>query len=42
MRRWPIKPSAGKWLDVARNVVEFANSDGTYDDLAEYMRRKFR
>jgi SpoVK/Ycf46/Vps4 family AAA+-type ATPase len=35
-----IKPSAGQWFDVARNVVEFANSDGTYDDLAKYMRRR--
>ena len=26
-----------------RNVVEFANTDGTYDDLAKYLRsRKFR
>jgi SpoVK/Ycf46/Vps4 family AAA+-type ATPase len=38
-----IRPSAGEWFDVARNVVEFANRDGTYDDLAKYMRRrKFR
>jgi SpoVK/Ycf46/Vps4 family AAA+-type ATPase len=38
-----IRPSAGEWFDVARNVVEFANRDGAYDDLAKYMRRrKFR
>ena len=38
-----IKPSAGQWFDVARNVVEFGNHDGTYDELAKYMRRrKFR
>ncbi len=38
-----IKPSAGRWFDVARNVVEFGNNDGSYDDLAKYMRhRRFR
>jgi len=38
-----IRPSAGQWFDVARNVVEFGNRDGAYDDLAKYMRRrKFR
>jgi SpoVK/Ycf46/Vps4 family AAA+-type ATPase len=35
-----IRPSAGEWFDIARNVVEFGNRDGTYDDLAKYMRRK--
>jgi SpoVK/Ycf46/Vps4 family AAA+-type ATPase len=35
-----IRPSAGQWFDIARNVVEFGNRDGTYDDLAKYMRRK--
>ena len=38
-----IRPSTGPWFDVARNIVEFGNSDGTYDELAKYMRRrKFR
>ncbi|WP_433600718.1 AAA family ATPase [Nocardia sp. CA-135953] len=38
-----IKPSAGPWFESARNVIEFANNDGTYDELAKYMRaRKFR
>lgn len=38
-----IKPSTGPWFDVARNIVEFGNNDGTYDELAKYMRRrKFR
>jgi SpoVK/Ycf46/Vps4 family AAA+-type ATPase len=38
-----IKPSTGPWFETARNVVEFANNDGTYDELAKYMRRrKFR
>ncbi|MFI9505742.1 AAA family ATPase [Nocardia sp. NPDC052566] len=35
-----IKPSAGAWFESARNVVEFANADGTYDELAKYMRTK--
>lgn len=38
-----VRPSAGPWFDTARNVVEFGNNDGTYDDLAKYLRRrKFR
>jgi SpoVK/Ycf46/Vps4 family AAA+-type ATPase len=35
-----IRPSAGQWFDIARNVVEFGNRDGAYDDLAKYMRGK--
>ncbi|OBJ78873.1 26S protease regulatory subunit, partial [Mycobacterium sp. 1245852.3] len=35
-----IRPSTGPWFETARNVVEFANGDGTYDELAKYMRRK--
>jgi SpoVK/Ycf46/Vps4 family AAA+-type ATPase len=35
-----IRPSAGQWFDIARNVVEFGNRDGAYDDLAKYMRRR--
>ncbi|MEV0250059.1 ATP-binding protein [Nocardia sp. NPDC050712] len=38
-----IKPSAAAWFESARNVVEFANGDGTYDELARYMKaRKLR
>ncbi|OKH71589.1 ATPase AAA [Mycobacterium sp. SWH-M5] len=38
-----IRPSAGAWFDTARNVVEFGNRDGAFDDLANYMRsRKIR
>ena len=38
-----IRPSAGPWFESARNVVEFANNDGAYDELAKYMRaKKFR
>ena len=36
-----VHPSAGQWFDVARNVVEFGNRDGTYDDLVKYMRGKW-
>ncbi|SCX15123.1 ATP-binding protein [Mycolicibacterium fluoranthenivorans] len=35
-----IKPSTGPWFDVARNIVEFGNNDGTYDELAKYVRRR--
>ncbi|MEB3906583.1 ATP-binding protein [Mycobacterium ulcerans] len=35
-----IRPSTGPWFETARNVVEFANNDGTYDDLAKYLRRR--
>ncbi|MEM6108332.1 AAA family ATPase [Mycobacterium sp. 050272] len=35
-----IRPSTGPWFEVARNIVEFANNDGTYDDLAKYLRRR--
>jgi SpoVK/Ycf46/Vps4 family AAA+-type ATPase len=35
-----IKPSTGPWFETARNVVEFANNDGSYDELAKYLRRK--
>src|SRR5690606_2207672 len=32
-----VKPSIGPWLQSARNVVEFANVDGRYDDLQLYL-----
>ena len=32
-----IKPSTGPWLQSARNVVDFANADGRYDDLKLYL-----
>ncbi len=34
------RPSTGAWFESARNVVEFANNDGSYDDLATYMRTR--
>lgn len=33
-----VRPSTGPWFEVARNIVEFANNDGVYDELAKYMR----
>ena len=33
-----IRPSAGPWFVTARNIVEYGNRDGQYDDLAEYMK----
>jgi len=35
-----IRPSTGPWFEIARNIVEFGNNDGTYDDLAKYLRRR--
>ena len=37
-----VRPSTGPWFATARNVVTFANSDGSYDDLAAYLRRARR
>lgn len=34
-----MRPSVGPWFDTARNVVLFANEEGTYDELASYMRK---
>jgi SpoVK/Ycf46/Vps4 family AAA+-type ATPase len=35
-----IRPCTGPWFETARNVVEFANNDGTCDELAKYLRRR--
>jgi SpoVK/Ycf46/Vps4 family AAA+-type ATPase len=35
-----IKPSIGSWLNTARNVVEFSNADGTYDELRKYLKQE--
>lgn len=37
-----VRPSTSPWFESARNVVEFANSDGTYDELKAYMRKRRR
>jgi AAA+ superfamily predicted ATPase len=34
-----VRPSTGAWFATARNVVAFANTDGDYDDLADYLRK---
>jgi SpoVK/Ycf46/Vps4 family AAA+-type ATPase len=37
-----VRPSIGPWLETARNVAEFANEGGVYDDLLTYLRRRRR
>ncbi len=37
-----IRPSTGPWFDLARNVVTFADTDGTYADLRAYMKKTKR
>jgi SpoVK/Ycf46/Vps4 family AAA+-type ATPase len=37
-----VRPSIGPWLETARNVAEFANEGGTYDELLTYLRRRRR
>jgi SpoVK/Ycf46/Vps4 family AAA+-type ATPase len=37
-----VRPSTGPWFESARNIVEFANPDGAYDDLARYIRTRRR
>jgi SpoVK/Ycf46/Vps4 family AAA+-type ATPase len=37
-----VKPSVGPWLETARNVAEFANQDGSYDDLLAYLKERRR
>jgi hypothetical protein len=34
-----VRPSTGPWFATARNVVAFANTDGSYDDLAAHLKR---
>jgi SpoVK/Ycf46/Vps4 family AAA+-type ATPase len=35
-----VRPSIGAWLETARNVAQFANEDGAYDDLLAYLRKR--
>jgi AAA+ superfamily predicted ATPase len=37
-----VRPSTGPWFDVARNVAEFGNEAGAYDELAAYLRGRRR
>jgi SpoVK/Ycf46/Vps4 family AAA+-type ATPase len=35
-----IRPSLGPWFAIARNVAQFANEGGIYDELAAYLRKR--
>lgn len=35
-----VRPSLGSWFEVAKNVVSFANTDGTYDELRAFMKKE--
>jgi SpoVK/Ycf46/Vps4 family AAA+-type ATPase len=35
-----VRPSTGPWLEIARNVAQFANESGTYDDLLAYLKKR--
>ncbi|WP_044413386.1 ATP-binding protein [Thiomicrospira microaerophila] len=36
-QRSHLKPSTLEWLEAAKNVVEYANQSGVYDELADYL-----
>jgi hypothetical protein len=35
-----VRPSIAPWLDIARNVAQFGNEGGAYDDLLAYLRQR--
>jgi AAA+ superfamily predicted ATPase len=35
-----VRPSTGAWFETARNVAEFANTNGEYDDLLTYLKAR--
>ena len=35
-----VRPSVAPWLDTARNVAQFANDGGAYDELLGYLRKR--
>ena len=35
-----VKPSTGPWFATARNVALFSNQDGSYDELAAYLKER--
>jgi hypothetical protein len=37
-----VRPSIGEWMETARNVVLFADADGTYAELRNYMKKAKR
>ena len=34
-----MQPSTGPWFATARNVALFGNTDGSYDELAAYLKK---
>jgi SpoVK/Ycf46/Vps4 family AAA+-type ATPase len=35
-----VRPSTGSWFEIARNVAQFANEGGAYDDLLAYLKSR--
>jgi hypothetical protein len=35
-----VRPSIGPWLETAKNVAQFANEGGAYDELLAYLRKR--
>ena len=35
-----VKPSIGPWVQTARNVAEYSNGSGEYDDMVEWLREE--
>ncbi len=35
-----VTPSTGPWFSTARNVALFGNTDGSYDELAAYLKKR--
>lgn len=35
-----VRPSTGPWFDIARNVAQFSNEGGSYDDLLRYLKQR--
>ena len=35
-----VRPSIGPWLQTAKNVAQYANQDGSWDDLLAYLRKR--
>jgi SpoVK/Ycf46/Vps4 family AAA+-type ATPase len=35
-----VRSSVGPWLETARNVAQFANENGAYDELLAYLKRR--
>jgi SpoVK/Ycf46/Vps4 family AAA+-type ATPase len=35
-----VRPSIGPWLQTAKNVAQYGNQDGSWDDLLAYLRKR--